>query len=88
MGKTLIPLIHREETSGPSPFPQATPTHPSQRSLERRQAVQSTTELTVSVASLFKFISVGSEPDFANLKNFFVTCLLRKKKKKVDIALT
>lgn len=47
------------------------------------QAVQSTTELSVDVCSLFLFNFSQIWTRFVNLKNFFVTCLLRES----DIAL-
>lgn len=53
----MKPLPLYTSPSHPTPLPK--------NSWECRQAVQSTTELAVNVCSLFlfKFISVGSEPE-------------------------
>lgn len=68
IGQTSHPVNNRDDIVSPSHSPQTPPTpppSPEKNSLECGLAVQSTTELSVSVCSLFlfKFISVRSEPE-------------------------
>lgn len=75
-------LLSVSPSFSPSPLPQ--------NSWERRQAVQSTTELAVSVCSLFifKFISAAIGTRVVNLKNFFCNVFVERKWHCTDIKKT